>query len=112
MAVNRVALLGDAAHPMRPYLAQGAAMALEDAWTLGKVLQDIAAAQVPDWPALLSRWAAVRWKRNAWVQRRSQRNGTVFHAEGALRLGRNLAMMTLGSRLLDLPRLYGGPPPP
>ena len=35
-AQGRVALLGDAAHPTRPYLAQGAAMALEDAWTLGR----------------------------------------------------------------------------
>src|SRR5690606_35749978 len=33
-AQGRVALLGDAAHPLRPYLAQGAAMAIEDAWTL------------------------------------------------------------------------------
>jgi salicylate hydroxylase len=31
MAVGRAALLGDAAHPMRPYLAQGAGMAIEDA---------------------------------------------------------------------------------
>ena len=37
-AQGRVALLGDAAHPTRPYLAQGAAMALEDAWTLGRLL--------------------------------------------------------------------------
>jgi salicylate hydroxylase len=38
MAVGRAALLGDAAHPMRPYLAQGAGMALEDAPNLQRVL--------------------------------------------------------------------------
>ena len=38
MASGRVALLGDAAHPMRPYLAQGAGMAIEDAAELGRAL--------------------------------------------------------------------------
>jgi salicylate hydroxylase len=112
MAQGRVALLGDAAHPMRPYLAQGAAMALEDAWTLGQQLHHTPPGADPDWPAVLSHWASIRWARNAWVQRRSQRNGTVFHARGALRWGRNVAMKALGGRLLDVPRLYSGPPPP
>ena len=35
---GRVALMGDAAHPMLPFLAQGAAMAVEDAWVLAKVI--------------------------------------------------------------------------
>src|SRR5690606_36698680 len=39
MAREAVALLGDAAHPMRPSLAQGAPMALEDAWELGALAQ-------------------------------------------------------------------------
>ncbi len=38
LARGPVALLGDAAHPLRPYLAQGAAMAMEDAWTLGQLI--------------------------------------------------------------------------
>lgn len=105
-----VALLGDAAHPMRPYLAQGAAMALEDAWALGQHLSR--QPEAPDWPALLARWASQRWARNAWVQERSRRNGWVFHLDGPLRWGRNLAMATLGARLLDVPRLYSGPPWP
>jgi len=108
-ARGRVALLGDAAHPMRPYLAQGAAMALEDAWTLQACLNG---ATAPDWPVVLQRWAEVRWPRNAWVQARSRRHGTVFHARGPLRLGRDAAMRLLGERLLDVPRLYLGPPPP
>jgi len=108
-ARGRVALLGDAAHPMRPYLAQGAAMALEDAWTLQACLEG---QSLPDWPAVLRRWAGVRWSRNAWVQARSRRNGTVFHAQGPLKWGRDAAMWLLGERLLDVPRLYAGPPAP
>lgn len=111
-AQGRVALLGDAAHPLRPYLAQGAAMALEDAWTLGRLLQEQPADAQTDWPALLERYARTRWQRNAMVQNRSARNGTIFHASGALRLGRNAAMALLGESLLDNPWLYNGPPEP
>lgn len=111
-AQGRVALLGDAAHPLRPYLAQGAAMAIEDAWTLGRLLQTQPAGASTDWPSLLARYAQTRWQRNARVQARSQRNGTVFHASGALRVGRNAAMALLGEGLLDNPWLYGGPPEP
>ncbi|MEY5099481.1 MAG: hypothetical protein RJA36_2200 [Pseudomonadota bacterium] len=107
-AQGRVALLGDAAHPMRPYLAQGAAMALEDAWTLGRLLERARGA-APDWPALLQAFAQARWRRNAWVQERSRRNGLVFHATGPLRWGRDLAMGLLGERLIDVPELYAGP---
>ncbi|GAB3186824.1 FAD-dependent monooxygenase [Hydrogenophaga aquatica] len=109
---GRVALMGDAAHPMRPYLAQGAAMALEDAWTLGRLLAAVPAPGAPDWPDLLKRWAAVRWSRNAWVQERSRRNGVLFHAQGPLRWARNFTMAALGESVLDVPRLYAGPPMP
>lgn len=111
-AQGRVALLGDAAHPLRPYLAQGAAMAIEDAWTLGRLLQSQPGGSTPDWPALLQRFAQTRWQRNARVQSRSQRNGTIFHADGLLRWGRNTAMGLLGENLLDNPWLYSGPPVP
>ena len=53
--------------------------------------------------------AGSRW-RNAWVQARSQRNGRIFHLLPPMSWGRNLAMAALGERLLDVPRLYGGPP--
>lgn len=109
-ARGRVALLGDAAHPLRPYLAQGAAMAIEDAWTLGRLAG--AANGAPDWPALLARYAQTRWQRNARVQSRSQRNGTIFHASGPLRVARNVAMAMLGESLMDNPWLYSGPPDP
>jgi salicylate hydroxylase len=106
---GRVALLGDAAHPMRPYLAQGAAMALEDAWSLGRALMHQPGALADPAP-LLRAWAEQRWPRNAWVQARSQRNGRIFHLLPPMSWGRNLAMAVLGERLLDVPRLYGGPP--
>lgn len=111
-AQGRVALLGDAAHPLRPYLAQGAAMAIEDAWTLGQLRAGVPAGQTPDWPRLLERYADTRWVRNARVQARSQRNGTIFHAGGVVRWGRNTAMALLGESLLDNPWLYSGPPEP
>lgn len=105
---GRVALLGDAAHPMRPYLAQGAAMALEDAWSLGRLLAQQPGALADPEP-LLRQWAELRWRRNAWVQARSRRNGHIFHLRPPLSWGRNLAMAVLGERLLDVPRLYAGP---
>jgi salicylate hydroxylase len=103
-AQGRVALLGDAAHPMLPYLAQGAGMAIEDANALGLVLENPSA----DVPAMLAQYAQTRWARNARVQARAIRNGEVFHATGLVRVGRDVAMRLLGERLLDVPWLYGG----
>lgn len=105
MAHERVALVGDAAHPMVPYLAQGAGMAIEDAVALADALGDTSALGVP---AAFARYADARWERNAQVQARARRNGEIFHATGAVRLGRDMAMRLLGSRLLDQPWLYGG----
>lgn len=101
-----VALLGDAAHPMRPYLAQGAGMAIEDAAELGVRLEQ-ALDPAFEVPTLLQRYALNRWQRNARVQARSQRNGQIFHAEGALRWGRDASLKLLGEKILDLPWLYG-----
>jgi salicylate hydroxylase len=106
-ARGRVALLGDAAHPMFPYLAQGAGMAIEDAATLGACLLD----QGQTVPQQLQAFAQARWQRNARVQARSARNGQIFHSRGIMSLGRNLAMRALGERLLDVPWLYDGPRP-
>lgn len=103
-AGGRVALLGDAAHPMRPYLAQGAGMAIEDAFELAAQLQPTAAAQ---WPQALAAYAQARWQRNARVQARATRNGRVFHATGWQRAGRDAALRLLGARLLGQPWLYG-----
>jgi salicylate hydroxylase len=107
MALGRVALLGDAAHPMRPYLAQGAGMAIEDAAVLGDVL---AGAESGTVAAAWRTYALRRWERCARVQAQSRRNGTVFHASGPLRWGRDAVMWLLGDRLLDQPWLYGWRP--
>ena len=104
-AQGRVALLGDAAHPMRPYMAQGAGMAIEDADALGRCL----ALPEGDLPAQLSQYAQQRWQRNARVQQRAIRNGQIFHARGLLRWGRDMSMRLLGESLLDVPWLYNGP---
>jgi salicylate hydroxylase len=106
--LGRVGLLGDAAHPMRPYLAQGAAMALEDAAELGNAL----ALARGSGRAVegLQRYAAKRWQRNARVQTRALRNGQIFHADGLLRIGRDASLGLLGEKLLDLPWLYGDAP--
>lgn len=107
MARGRAALLGDAAHPMRPYLAQGAGMAIEDASALQQVLA-ACDGRVIDVPTALQRYALNRWQRCARVQQRSRRNGWIFHADGLLRRARNLAMAAGGEPLLDLPWLYRG----
>jgi salicylate hydroxylase len=92
-----VALLGDAAHPMLPYLAQGAAMAIEDAAVVARCL-----ARAPDDPAaaLRSYWAVRRAR--AWkVQRLAARNGRRYHLSGVRAMLRNAAMRGLGgTRLL------------
>jgi salicylate hydroxylase len=108
-AQGRVALLGDAAHPMRPYLAQGAGMAIEDAAELGSALAQ-AQDQDVEVPALLQRYAQNRWQRNARVQARSLRNGQIFHASGPLRWARDASLKLLGEKALDLPWLYGEAP--
>ena len=108
-AKGRVALLGDAAHPMRPYLAQGAGMAIEDAAELGSALAQ-ALDPAFDVPAMLQRYALNRWQRNARVQARSVRNGRIFHAQGPLRWARDASMKLLGEKLLDMPWLYGATP--
>ncbi len=105
MAKGRIALLGDAAHPMRPFLAQGAGMAIEDAAALAR---SWARADLPV-EDRLQMYAQARWARNAQVQQRSIRNGQIFHLQGPLRWGRNVAMKLMGESLMDVPWLYAGP---
>ncbi len=107
MAQGRVALLGDAAHPMRPYLAQGAGMAIEDAQALAQCLS----AEAGSVTAKLQAYAEQRWARNARVQARAIRNGRIFHATGPVAWGRNLSMRLMGERLMDVPWLYRRPSP-
>lgn len=120
MARGRVALLGDTAHPMRPYLAQGAGMAIEDAAVLQRVLTEDAAQGLCVIDSF-ARYAQLRWQRAARVQARSIRNGQIFHATGIMRWGRDMALRMFGEQLMDVPWLYDprfapmpvqSPPPP
>ena len=101
---GRAVLVGDAAHPMRPYLAQGAGMAIEDAAALG---HQWTARVDRDVPVRLNAFAQARWQRNAQVQARAIRNGDVFHATGPVQWARDAGLRMLGARLMDVPWLYG-----
>ncbi|MDQ0345660.1 FAD-dependent monooxygenase [Ancylobacter vacuolatus] len=82
-----VTLLGDAAHAMPPFLAQGAAQAIEDAVVLARELAD-----APDLPAALRRYEAARVPRTARVQRAARGMDRIYHLGGAARLARDLVM--------------------
>ena len=103
MVKGSVALLGDAAHPMLPYLAQGAGMAIEDAACLAMHWKN---ASLSAEQRLLN-YAQARWQRVSRVQQRARRNGQLFHADGLLRWARDTAMKIGGARLMDMPWLYG-----
>ena len=103
MAQGRVALLGDAAHPMLPYLAQGAGMAIEDAASLAQHWQDTSLTV----EQRLSNYAQARWQRVSQVQQRARRNGRIYHADGVLRMARDAALKLGGAKLMDMPWLYG-----
>jgi salicylate hydroxylase len=85
-------LLGDAAHPMLPYLAQGAAMAIEDAAVLARQF-----ARTPDDLAgAMRRYERERRPRTARAQREARRNGTIYHLRGAAALLRSVALLAMG----------------
>ncbi|MEE2689165.1 MAG: FAD-dependent monooxygenase [Pseudomonadota bacterium] len=71
---GRVTLLGDACHPMLPFMAQGAVMGLEDAHTLARCLQENVDAE-----EALSRYEELRRERTAVVQRMARDNMSFFH---------------------------------
>jgi salicylate hydroxylase len=101
MAHGRVALLGDAAHPMLPYLAQGAAMALEDAWTLAQCLSQ------HDAPQALQAYAQIRAPRTERVVQTAKRNGQIFHLSGAIAVARDAVLSLKGTSTVGMPWLYG-----
>jgi salicylate hydroxylase len=85
---GRAALLGDAAHPMLPFLAQGAVMALEDAITLATLISD----EQTDIRSALEKYEAARRPRATKVVEASERNGRIYHMKGAAALARNATM--------------------
>lgn len=106
-ADGRVALLGDAAHPMLQYFAQGANMALEDAVILADLVEELDR----DYSAAFEAYANRRYLRTGRVQLMARFLGDVYHASGVTRELRNLQ---LGQRTPEqshngLAWLYGGP---
>jgi len=91
-----VTLIGDAAHPMLPYLAQGAAMAIEDAAVLAHAL----AATPDELAGAMRRYETVRRPRIARVRDAVRRNDAVYHLGGAAAALRDGAMGLMGGRLL------------
>jgi salicylate hydroxylase len=82
---GRVTLLGDAAHPMLQYLAQGAGMALEDAVTLGEAVR----AAGGELTTAFQKYERSRVVRTARVVLMTREMGRVYHAKGVERLVRN-----------------------
>jgi len=103
---GRVALLGDAAHPMLQYLAQGACMATEDAMWIGEKLAE----KPNDIPAAFRAYAEQRYLRTARVQIMARVYGEFYHARGPAAELRN---QMLGARTPEdsyegIAWLYGG----
>ena len=111
-SAGSVTLLGDAAHPMLPYLAQGAAMALEDAAALAQCLHNHAHSAdttTADISTALSHYETLRKTRTERVVNTARRNGHIFHMRGPLAVARNAVLALKGTEVLGLPWLYGYP---
>ncbi len=105
---GRMTLLGDAAHPMLQYLAQGAGMAIEDAVCLADSVDEAAG----DFPAAFQVYQAARYLRTARVQVMARVYGEVFHTSGVVRELRNtlLAGRTQKDALHSMDWLYSEQP--
>jgi salicylate hydroxylase len=86
---ERLALTGDAAHPMLQYLGQGACQAMEDAHCLAGEVAKQQAASVLDWPGALAAYEQARTARTARVQTTARAWGELWHCDGLARLLRN-----------------------
>jgi salicylate hydroxylase len=91
-----VTLVGDAAHPMLPFLAQGAAMAIEDAAILGRCLASPGADPEPG----MRRYEAMRRARVRRIQQEARANGRTYHLSGVSALARDVAMRVMGGERL------------
>jgi len=108
-APGGIALIGDAAHAMTPFAAQGAAMAIEDAETLAAHVS----ARPDSVAAALAEWEMERKKRVERVARRGSFNRMAWHAGGPVAAVRNaiLRMRTPEQLAASLDWLYGWTPP-
>jgi 3-hydroxybenzoate 6-monooxygenase len=101
-------LLGDAAHPMLQYLAQGACMAIEDAVCLADCVEEAEG----DFAAAFQAYQAARYLRTGRVQVMARVYGEVFHALGVVRELRNMMLgeRTQADGLASMEWLYGEQP--
>ena len=90
---NRTVLIGDAAHATLPYLAQGAAMALEDACVLSSAIQS-----ANELEAAFRNFSGLRFKRTSAIQKKSRQLGGIYHAGGVLRQARNAVLKAAPGR--------------
>lgn len=90
---DRIALMGDAAHAMVPFMAQGAGMSIEDAWTLSHY---ISRSSKKDLPEALRQYQQSRQERVGKVWETSMRQGKIYHLSGMMRTARNLALQLGG----------------
>jgi salicylate hydroxylase len=99
-----VVLIGDAAHAMMPFAAQGAAMAIEDAFVLALEVR-----KATSLPAALSNFETVRAARAAKVRARGAFNRFAYHARGPFRVGRDIVLSLRPPQSLaaDFDWLYG-----
>ena len=86
-----VAILGDAAHPTLPFLAQGASMALEDAWVLA---QSLATCETP--AAGLAAYQAARQMRCTRIVAAASANARAYHLSGPLRPVAHIGLRLVG----------------
>lgn len=101
---RKTVLIGDAAHAMTPFAAQGAAMAIEDASELAACL--VGSSDITE---ALRAFEAIRRPRIAQVRRRAAFNRFAYHARGPFRLGRDVVLSMKGPEALaaDFDWLYG-----
>jgi salicylate hydroxylase len=108
---GRILLLGDAAHPVLPFLAQGGALAIEDAAVLAAELRP--GERGPDLPGALERYWTQRAPRARRVQQAARDNARAYHMGLPLSLARDAALKRLGADGLRqrYEWLYGWKPP-
>ena len=93
-----VTLVGDAAHAMLPFAAQGAGMAIEDAAVLAGCLGETQNERGPTVPAALKRYERLRRSRVARVQRAARQAGRIYHLANPLAFARDLVIKAIGPK--------------
>src|SRR5437868_7571012 len=94
---GQIALLGDAAHAMLPFAAQGAGMAIEDAAVLAKCLVE-GGSDAAGVAAALKKYARQRRGRVAKIRRLAARQGRIYHMSGPTAAARDLFIRTMGGK--------------